>query len=271
MIIYKATNITNGKFYIGKTARSLDIRRDEHIDGAPTGTNTFSKAIRKYGKDKFSWEILDSFATSEKELSQLEIKYIAQYGRSYNETDGGEGCIDSTGEIGRKISKARKGQPAPNKGKPMSAEQKVKISLSQKGKSRGKGRKQSAAHRAKTSKNLMGNTLNVGKKRSAESKKNISLGHIGIKMTEEGKRNLSLALKGKKKPPRTEEHINNLKVSLAATRLRKKKERENANQTYSNFRCPPIFKEFRCSDGNINTSIKVSKGPQGPSFYLWRP
>ena len=52
MIIYKATNITNGKVYIGQTARSLARRKIEHINQARNNSRSckyFHAALIKYG------------------------------------------------------------------------------------------------------------------------------------------------------------------------------------------------------------------------------
>lgn len=48
-IIYKATNLIDGKIYIGQTTRTLEKRRKEHEK--PSKHNyLFQRAIRKYGK-----------------------------------------------------------------------------------------------------------------------------------------------------------------------------------------------------------------------------
>lgn len=48
MIIYKVTNLVNGKVYIGQTKHSLDVRKQRHLQQARKGTNThFYQAIRK--------------------------------------------------------------------------------------------------------------------------------------------------------------------------------------------------------------------------------
>lgn len=56
-IIYKATNIVNGKCYIGQTIRKLQLRINSHF--CLTDKNdgiTFHNAIKKYGKESFKWE-----------------------------------------------------------------------------------------------------------------------------------------------------------------------------------------------------------------------
>ena len=55
MIIYKITNKTTGKIYIGQTINSLEQRWNRHCNDALNNIlNThFARAIRLYGKDDF--------------------------------------------------------------------------------------------------------------------------------------------------------------------------------------------------------------------------
>jgi len=93
---YKATNIINNKIYIGKTVQNLVARKNTHLFEARNNYYPniyFHKAIRKYGKDNFVWEILTE-TDSESKLNTLEKFYIAVYRKMavlYNLTDGGEG------------------------------------------------------------------------------------------------------------------------------------------------------------------------------------
>jgi group I intron endonuclease len=93
-IIYKSTNIINGKSYIGKTVKSLARRRTEHFcfDNPRT---YFQYAIKKYGEDSFEWDILKE-CFSKIELSESEIFYINFFKTNdtnlgYNMTKGGDG------------------------------------------------------------------------------------------------------------------------------------------------------------------------------------
>lgn len=91
-IIYKATS-PSGKIYIGQTIRKLSIRINRHNqDSKDRRYNTkFSRAIRKYGIEKFMWEILyDNILIDQ--LNDLEIKTIAEYdsyNHGYNSNIGG--------------------------------------------------------------------------------------------------------------------------------------------------------------------------------------
>lgn len=93
-VIYKATNIINGKSYIGKTTKGMSHRKTEHycFDNPKT---YFQHAIKKYGKDSFEWEILKE-CFSGIELDESEIFYIDLFKTSdpnlgYNMTKGGDG------------------------------------------------------------------------------------------------------------------------------------------------------------------------------------
>ena len=78
MIIYKTTNLINGKIYIGK-----DSNNNEHYIGSGT---KLLKAIEKYGRSSFKKEILET-CISEQELADRE-KYWISYYNSLNSTIG---------------------------------------------------------------------------------------------------------------------------------------------------------------------------------------
>jgi group I intron endonuclease len=84
MIIYKTTNIKNGRFYIGK---------DKHNNPTYIGSGILLKqAIKKYGKNSFQKEILEHCDT-ESELNEREMYWISKYrcDECYNIANGGEG------------------------------------------------------------------------------------------------------------------------------------------------------------------------------------
>lgn len=85
MVIYKTTNLLNGKFYIGK---------DEKNNPEYLGSGKILKlAINKNGKENFNKEILESCETRE-ELNEREIYWINTLSATtfgYNIADGGTG------------------------------------------------------------------------------------------------------------------------------------------------------------------------------------
>ena len=74
MIIYKTTNLINGKIYIGQSIND---------DPKYLGSGVFLKnAIEKHGKENFLKEVID-VADSVDELNEKEIYWIEKY----NSTD----------------------------------------------------------------------------------------------------------------------------------------------------------------------------------------
>ena len=126
--IYKITNNTDSKFYIGKTTRDVDVRFKEHLnecDKPHTYQSHLYNAMQTCGKENFTIEIIDTAETIE-ELDEKEIYWIAKLdatnsGVGYNIAPGGK-CQ------GRAL-----GSVPWNKGVPMTEEQKKRVSESKKG------------------------------------------------------------------------------------------------------------------------------------------
>jgi group I intron endonuclease len=130
-IIYKVTG-PGGKVYVGQTTKALKERKQKHKIRAKKGDRrtVFCIALLDEGFDNFTWEQIDQAETKE-ELDQKEREWIAHYNstdlaRGYN-TESGVRCPLAEATK-RKLSKAKKGRPSPNKGKPCSEEQKRKTS-----------------------------------------------------------------------------------------------------------------------------------------------
>lgn len=75
MGIYKIENLINGKVYIGQSIR-IERRWKEHCFNS--SDSLISAAIKKYGKENFSFEILEEVDDTEK-LNQLESQYIQRF------------------------------------------------------------------------------------------------------------------------------------------------------------------------------------------------
>ena len=89
--VYKITNLVNNKIYIGQSARGVAQRFYRHICDAMNGKldTHFARAIRKYGPENFTVDIIDS-ASNQEELNQKEQYWIREYDsirHGYNETD----------------------------------------------------------------------------------------------------------------------------------------------------------------------------------------
>lgn len=150
-IIYKVENVINGKIYIGKTTKTLEKRKQAHINSSKAKRDNyyFHNAIRKHGEEAFEWSIVDC-CDSEKDLLMMEQEYIKifdSYNNGYNLTLGGEGTT----------------------GRYHSEETKKKIS------EKAKGRKVSEETKKKMSKKRTGeNNVMYGKHHTKESKRKIS-------------------------------------------------------------------------------------------------
>lgn len=76
--IYKSTNTVNGKVYVGQTRYSLKKRRCSHVSDALCSKKlcrVFHAAIRKYGPDVFTWEVLQEVETAN-DANLAEIEWI---------------------------------------------------------------------------------------------------------------------------------------------------------------------------------------------------
>ena len=97
LVIYKITNLVNGKLYVGRTSRTPPEKRwKEHLRTARTEPKyRFHLAIRKYGAENFRFEILAEYDDVD-EWTQAEIDYTLQY-RSHEREYGYNITIGSTG------------------------------------------------------------------------------------------------------------------------------------------------------------------------------
>jgi len=224
--VYMIINTVNQKKYIGISIHEPEKRRIKaHLSGR--GNRIIANAVKKYGKDAFTYEILEANVFDEF-LPDLEVAYIAEFNtvapHGYNLDSGGSHAIPSeetrrklsrinkgenhhffgkkhTADTRRKISEANKGEKNPNFGKPISAEQKRRISTAN------KGRKRSEEHKRKIS------AANKGRKYTEEHKRKISEANkgenhhfFGKKHTADTRRKISEAQKGKKCKPFSKEH-----------------------------------------------------------------
>jgi hypothetical protein len=83
--LYKITNNINGKYYIGKHIT------DEPYDNYMGSGKAIKNAIKKYGKENFSKEIL-CLADTEEDMNTLEEKFVNYNDNMcYNMTVGGKG------------------------------------------------------------------------------------------------------------------------------------------------------------------------------------
>ncbi len=225
--VYKLTCRINDKPYIGQTIRSLDVRFREHA----TADSPIGNAIRKYGEENFSREVLEECDTPE-QLNERERYWIAYFNskvpNGYNLTDGGDGrssyvCSDKTRallsaaranhplsaetyakisaklkgrprplEVVARIAAANTGKPSPFKGKKRDPSIGAKISAANKGRtSPMKGKHHSDATKAKIA------ASNTGKTWSDEMRRKSSISHMGIPQSDETRKKRSVKLTGR--------------------------------------------------------------------------
>lgn len=114
-IVYKLT-FSNGKSYIGITTESLSRRVQRHVNYARAGKSyALSAAIRKYGEDSFSSEVIGN-ADNREDLCMMEMLAIEAHRtmcpHGYNMTGGGDGSrgVSPATNTRRKISQSLAGR-----------------------------------------------------------------------------------------------------------------------------------------------------------------
>lgn len=98
--IYKITNQINGKSYIGFTDNPKE-RWSGHRTSSLSVRRPLYEAMRKYGRDNFSFEVIYSHS-DKKQALLMEARYIAEhntYNKGYNLTKGGEHISDKNRKI----------------------------------------------------------------------------------------------------------------------------------------------------------------------------
>jgi group I intron endonuclease len=177
VFVYKATNLANGKAYIGVTRGCWKARWARHLTDAADGRPyALHLAIRKHGAGSFLVEALYE-ASSLAELAACERGVIAEYGtlapRGYNLTSGGDGCFavsPTTRARMRAAFRARMERPG-EYAKLLAGVRRGHLKLA------GRKRASDAIERTRRA--------NIGQRRSAEQKARIRGGmHKSIKLNE---------------------------------------------------------------------------------------
>jgi len=105
--IYKITNNINGKFYIGKTSRTINWRFSTHKSASVSPKDYFHRALKKYGVENFSIICIKEVREDDN-IDILEKHYIEWLKPDYNLKEGGQGGRHS--DISReRMSKSQKG------------------------------------------------------------------------------------------------------------------------------------------------------------------
>lgn len=95
MLIYMIENILNGKFYIGKTVKTVEERFKQHIRCAKRGVNRkLYDTMNHYGIDQFVFYVIEDNIQSEDVLNEREKYWITKLNaieNGYNMAEGGDG------------------------------------------------------------------------------------------------------------------------------------------------------------------------------------
>jgi group I intron endonuclease len=208
--IYRITNTENKKVYIGQT-NNPNLRWSQHKSNAKynRGNQVITRAITKYGTEKFEFEVIATCLTQEDTDIAEEI-VINQFDSrnkaiGYN-VDAGGNTTPRTPEILQKINEGRKKyfetHDGWNKGKPWSEEIKLKMSEAAMGKA----------------------GTNTGKIFNDEWKKKLSISNRGQKRTEETIKKLSESHLGQIAPNRklTFDQVMELRIVYNNTKVSQK-------------------------------------------------
>lgn len=111
--IYCIENTVNSKKYIGQTSQGYKKRWIGHLSAARKGLGYYiCNAIRKYGEDSFTINVIEDKLETQEEANEAEKKWISFYNTTdenygYNCTFGGEGG-SPTEEVRQRQSETRK-------------------------------------------------------------------------------------------------------------------------------------------------------------------
>lgn len=225
--IYLTTNKTNNKKYVG--FHSTNNLNDGYIGSG----KILKKSIKKYGRENFSFEILEfcnDRSWQKKEIYWIEeLKSLIPDG--YNITKGGQGSLGRkfSEESIKKISNSKRGQLS---GIPLSESHKNKIRLGNKGQIR------SVETCKRIGESKRGNTWNRGRKHTEETRKNMSLNHADFSREKNpmyGKKKMDILIQkyGEEKAIKLEiERRNKLSKSLSGK-----------NKSFKSKKCPHCGKE----------------------------
>lgn len=187
-VIYRITNMANGKYYIG-SADSFARREWQHKYDLRRGAHKnprLQAAWNKYGEEMFVFEVLEELREGQSQL-QVEDTYLVQHvgkPECYNINTSAELPrlgIKLTDGAKANISAGRKGKHAGEAhyryGQTVSEEVRKKIGNTQRGKPKAPGRIVSEEGRAKIRANIEAGTSHkhwVGRKHTEEAKAKMS-------------------------------------------------------------------------------------------------
>jgi hypothetical protein len=108
-VIYKITNVLDGKVYIGQTMRKFEERKREHLRSFKDSKSqtVLIKAVLKHGVNNFNFEVVEE--CNNDQIDEKEIYYIKQYNskapNGYNVRSGGREKPNTTNSNRHTVAK----------------------------------------------------------------------------------------------------------------------------------------------------------------------
>ena len=243
MIIYKTTNLINGKFYIGQDGKS-----NPNYLGSGT---IFKLALKKYGRENFQKEIVE-YCSTQKELNEREkywIKETKAQELGYNIAEGGNG-----GNTYDEETREKRKQENPDRYK-QTEERKKAIGDFHRGKEISEEQRQKNSERMKNFTNYSPKFLEM---QNGENRKGEKSPMWGTKVSEETKRKQSEAHKknptrywlGKKQSPETIEKRRQKQIGKKWSEEQRKKFEENGYSFQGQNHTPEAKEKIRQSKLN---------------------
>jgi len=261
--IYITTNMMNGKKYIGQ--RKLN----DNWKGYLGSGKILKRAVKKYGRENFSREII-AVAYSKEKLSELEIAFIKYHNASnsrdyYNITNGGEGFPF------KHSLKSRQKMSNSQKGRIVSDETKIKLGIAHKGeKNHNYGKHLSIETRQKLSLAKTGeNHWIYGKHHSEETKNKMSEAnkgeknwHYGMVTSDETKMKLSFANKGEKSGSYGKVVSDETKLKMREAKMKfNDKQLTEIREKYStgDYKQVELAREYNCASSVISYIVNFKQ------------
>lgn len=190
----------SGKRYVGFTRKGWAVRWRNHVAAARRGEDTaFYRALRKYGPESFTHEVLDRVSTQRgaKSAERAWIKHLRSQVDGYNSTSGGDGVPDLPPSVLARVGNRN----------PRTEAQREAVRRAQLGRVRGP---HSPEHAAKISAAM------VGKTRSEATRSKVRAANLGKRQSQVTRAKRAAALKGHPVSEKTRQKISRARAAAWA-------------------------------------------------------